>query len=665
MQYVNNKKDFQEEFLEYIEKEEGYDPDYSCLIEILEKNLIPNKPEEIRALIHFIKSISENHRRNETFFSKIEQVFIHFKDQIKEAFSNNRLFNHFIDNKRILLILFTDGIITMNEYIYNFLIKSDFDYQSYFYPEIKSFTNNGKEKLQEIEKKNIEIDQQIFDEKRKIGENDSYICSLIRDDIIIDFIVYITQTNYPLKNSVPQSIFETNTFLNKKNVSLIEYAAFFGSIQIFRFLIQNEVEMTPSLWLYAIHSDNAELIHILENNELKFSSDTHINCIIESIKCHHNHFANYFINNLPKSSYYSQSIIDKKILENIFCYYNYAFFPKELVFNEHTTNNLFRYDYEELVKPHLEVSQIKKSFLKLLLLAMKENNIEITMNILLSLEGIEKDSFCIKNECELTEFKIPSFVTSINQIYFKNISSLTKITIPESVTHICERCFEGCKLLTEAIFPQTIKTIGNCTFNRCTSLKTFKIPESVESIGDNCFMNCSALEEIIIPDSVKIIGDGCFSNCSSLTYVKLSRSIRIISQHCFEKCCSLPKLIIPESVNTISKAAFKSCTKLSILSIPFSLMNLSPSSIFECRSLKEIGVYSANGRPLDRDFFKLRRIKFVEIAYPFENNAHDDNFAFDNDFYDFYDFDDLIEFDVDDFDAQIKDNFLLFDETKI
>ena len=44
----------------------------------------------------------------------------------------------------------------------------------------------------------------------------------------------------------------------------------------------------------------------------------------------------------------------------------------ELVFNEHTTNNSFRYDYEELVKPHLEVSQIKKSYLKLLLLAMKE-----------------------------------------------------------------------------------------------------------------------------------------------------------------------------------------------------------------------------------------------------------------------------------------------------
>ena len=653
-QYVNNKKEFQKEFLEYIEKEKGYDPDYSCLIEILEKNLIPNKPEEIRALIHFIKSISENHRRNETFFSIIEQVFIHFKDQIKEAFSNNRLFNHFIDNKRILLILFTDGIITMNEYIYNILINSNFDYQSYFYPEIKSFTNNEEEKLQEIEKKIIEIDPQIFDEKRKIGENDSYICSLIRDDIIIDFIVYITQTNYPLKNSVPQSIFETNTFLNKKNVSLIEYAAFFGSIQIFRFLIQNEVEMTPSLWLYAIHSDNADLIHILESNKLKF--DTHINCIIESIKCHHNDFANYFINNLPKSSNYSQSINDKKILENIFCYYNYALFPEELVFNEHTTNNLFRYDYEELVKPHLEVSQIKKSFLKLLLLAMKENNIEITMNTLLSLEGIEKDSFCIKNECELTEFKIPSFVTSINQIYFQNISSLTKITIPESVTHICERCFEGCKLLTEAIFPQTIKTIGNCTFNRCTSLKTFKIPESVESIGDNCFMNCSALEEIIIPDSVKIIGDGCFSNCSSLTYVKLSRSISIISPFCFKKCCSLPKLIIPESVTTIRSGAFVNCTKLSSLSIPFSLKKFIPKSLIKCSSLKEIGVYSAHGIPLFRDFFTLGRIKFVEIAYPIENNAlddneHDDDSAFDE-FVNFDDsaFDDFFNYDDSAFD---------------
>ena len=105
----------------------------------------------------------------------------------------------FKDYAIILLILFTDGIITMNEYIYNILINSNFDYQSYFYPEIKSFTNNEEEKLQEIKKKIIEIDPQIFDEKRKIGENDSYICSLIRDGIIIDFIAYITKTNYPLK----------------------------------------------------------------------------------------------------------------------------------------------------------------------------------------------------------------------------------------------------------------------------------------------------------------------------------------------------------------------------------------------------------------------------------------------------------------------------------
>lgn len=62
----------------------------------------------------------------------------------------------------------------------------------------------------------------------------------------------------------------------KKSISIIEYASFFGSIQIFQYLIMNKVELKPSLWLYAIHSQNAELISLLEENKIdrpKFDSD--------------------------------------------------------------------------------------------------------------------------------------------------------------------------------------------------------------------------------------------------------------------------------------------------------------------------------------------------------------------------------------------------------
>ena len=52
--------------------------------------------------------------------------------------------------------------------------------------------------------------------------------------------------------------------------TLIEYAAFFGSIQIFKYLVKNGVELYPSLWNFAIHGNNPELISFLEDSGLRF-----------------------------------------------------------------------------------------------------------------------------------------------------------------------------------------------------------------------------------------------------------------------------------------------------------------------------------------------------------------------------------------------------------
>ena len=63
----------------------------------------------------------------------------------------------------------------------------------------------------------------------------------------------------------------------QKTPTLIEYSTFFGSIQIIQYLKYNKVPLTNSLWLYAIHSNNTEVIHFLEENEIKpekkFSKD--------------------------------------------------------------------------------------------------------------------------------------------------------------------------------------------------------------------------------------------------------------------------------------------------------------------------------------------------------------------------------------------------------
>ena len=65
-------------------------------------------------------------------------------------------------------------------------------------------------------------------------------------------------------NKISSSFYETNSFLlKKKTISLIEYSAFFGSIQIFQFLVFNNVDLNDDLWFYAIHGKNAEIIYDL------------------------------------------------------------------------------------------------------------------------------------------------------------------------------------------------------------------------------------------------------------------------------------------------------------------------------------------------------------------------------------------------------------------
>ena len=123
-------------------------------------------------------------------------------------------------------------------------------------------------------------------------KKDEEICEIIRKDEIEKFISIVKKENLPLQSDIKHSIFETNSFLLNKTSTLIEYAAFFGSIQIFNYLRLNKVDLSPSLWLYSIHSHKIELIHILEEKEILVN---YLECFSESIKCHHNDIANHFL----------------------------------------------------------------------------------------------------------------------------------------------------------------------------------------------------------------------------------------------------------------------------------------------------------------------------------------------------------------------------------
>lgn len=71
--------------------------------------------------------------------------------------------------------------------------------------------------------------------------------------------------------------------MDKRDIKLIEYAAFFGSNDIIKYMHINRVELPSSMLEYAIHSRNAELIKYLEENHVSPPGDSFKTVLRESI----------------------------------------------------------------------------------------------------------------------------------------------------------------------------------------------------------------------------------------------------------------------------------------------------------------------------------------------------------------------------------------------
>lgn len=183
---------------------------------------------------------------------------------------------------------------------------------------------------------------------------------MIRQDSVESFISYINLNKISLyKTKIKPSLFETNSFLIEKEPSLIEYAAFFGSIQIVQYLIFNKVELNESLWIYTIHSKNAELIHLLEKNFIDNSKILY-NCIQEAIKCHHNNIANYIIEsflNEDKKINDSQNNFNTNVYAFGLKYFNYNYFPVDLD-HKFTFFYFCQFDYLTLVKLYVKYKNV-------------------------------------------------------------------------------------------------------------------------------------------------------------------------------------------------------------------------------------------------------------------------------------------------------------------
>ncbi|KAK8833905.1 hypothetical protein M9Y10_030414 [Tritrichomonas musculus] len=371
---IEQKKKMQESLLDYLEDESDAERNFNSFVKIIANQNIKGDKFEFKSLLQIINVIGNHHHRCHNFINKIDRILDHIKEDIPKYFTNSEIFNIFKDNKRILLFLFESKVIKMDEYIFSQITSDEYTtsrYAEYFSPELQPLLTDkliNKYKSQNQNLKNSEFIQKVkkeipsdFYAKRREGENEDYLCQLIRNDQIEDFVSYSNQANFSLSSEVTESIFETNPLLmTYRRKELIYYAIFFGSLKIIRYMLMNGKKLTTYMWEYAIHSQNAELIKLFEENKIRISYQGYEPILEDSIRCHHNDFTSYFIDNMIDEKKFNENI-EKKFNENIYCYslqfYNYFFFPENLD-NRFLFFYLCRFDYYKLVELFLKQGNI-------------------------------------------------------------------------------------------------------------------------------------------------------------------------------------------------------------------------------------------------------------------------------------------------------------------
>lgn len=355
--YLDEMRVIQEKLLEFLDNRANSEENFLKLKQVFDDQKIIDDPHKLKSVLNLLTKIANYHYRGSGFFEKIERILLFFKFRIKEFYTNSEIFTIFKKNKRILLFLLENEMIIFDNYIAKKITDKfcHYNYIEYFTPELKPFINEEwfydfcKEKL-------LKTIPENFNEMRKIGESEYEVFRLIRNDSLSEFI-FSTNKNTMNYIEVKNSIYETNLYLIKKHIknyferrfdkkmTLIEYAAFYGSLCIFNYLRSNGFELQPSLWLFAIHGKNMEIIHILEENNIVPDDNTYKECLKESIKFHYNDITNYLLNKYLKDE------IEKPhetFIDGI-KYYNFSFIKKELI-DKSSYYDFFRYGYYNIAK---------------------------------------------------------------------------------------------------------------------------------------------------------------------------------------------------------------------------------------------------------------------------------------------------------------------------
>lgn len=360
--YITRMKMLYSALLEYIDSDDDSPESFQEFAAFLKGNDFGGNADELRTILNLISKVSKHHRGGQNQTAKLKKVIAHFLPVIKQTLSNLDLFRIFRGSRLLLLFLFDEQAVRVDEEVaYLVSQKVGMHGLNFFYPEVKRFlTKNGKYGPIIASNTTFKKDE-TFERKRREGENDSLICSLIREDSLEDFVRKFCEEKRSPSDEVPPSLFETHPMLIKKKATLIEYSAFFGSRRVLGYLLERKSDeggaiedCDESLWLFAVCSGSEEVIHLLEEHGIAPGDGVYAECLSESVKCHHNGIARYIASKMEAEG----EDVEAGMSENFFSSYNFEFFPQDFADYESAFEQACQYDYVTIVKILLDTGKL-------------------------------------------------------------------------------------------------------------------------------------------------------------------------------------------------------------------------------------------------------------------------------------------------------------------
>ncbi|MBP5307773.1 MAG: leucine-rich repeat domain-containing protein, partial [Clostridia bacterium] len=266
-------------------------------------------------------------------------------------------------------------------------------------------------------------------------------------------------------------------------------------------------------------------------------------------------------------------------------------------------------------------------------------------------DGTETLPTNIFDESLVSEFIVPSSVTSINASAFKLCNNLTKITFIDSPDAepltIYERAFNQLRSLLEINLPGRIVNFSRDIFYYCTELSeanivgsvrnyvskdgvicsedgtealfapqafkgnngVYEVAPGITKIGYNAFWACRYLDKVIIPAYVTYIDDYAFDSKGSSQSISViefmgreNSSNLTIGANAFRGLVDLTEVILPENLKFLGVNAFgnnpnlKKVTVNSVGAVNFETAAFDPTNGVETLVIgKDLGLIEING----------------------------------------------------------------------